>query len=309
MFIYVFGKTYWTAMTYQTTPRLFCFGLGYSASVLARALLSEGWRVAGTCRDNSTQKALSAQGVDAYIFDGQSPLQNFNDVLVGTTHLLSSVPPVNSKDPILQIHGAQIAAMTSLQWTGYLSTTGVYGNQSGGWVDETSPLEPTGERGQRRVDAELAWLALRRDHAIPVHLFRLAGIYGPGRNQIDAVRNGTAKRIDKLGQVFSRIHVDDIASVLKASMARPNPGAAYNVCDDEAAPPQDVISYIAAQLGIEPPPVTAFDDANLSPMAQSFYRDNKRVSNKRIKDELGVALEWPTYREGIKGLLECGASC
>ena len=176
-------------------------------------------------------------------------------------------------------------------------------------MDETSPLEPTGDRGQRRVDAELAWLALRRDHAIPVHLFRLAGIYGPGRNQIDAVRNGTAKRIDKLGQVFSRIHVDDIASVLKASMARPNPGAAYNVCDDEAAPPQDVISYIAAQLGIEPPPVTAFDDANLSPMAQSFYRDNKRVSNKRIKEELGVALEWPTYREGIKGLLACGASC
>ena len=149
-------------MTYQTTPRLFCFGLGYSASVLARALLSEGWRVAGTCRDNSTQKTLIAQGVDAYIFDGQSPLQNFNDVLVGTTHLLSSVPPVNSKDPILQIHGAQIAAMTSLQWTGYLSTTGVYGNQSGGWVDETSPLEPTGDRGQRRVDAELAWLETTR---------------------------------------------------------------------------------------------------------------------------------------------------
>jgi nucleoside-diphosphate-sugar epimerase len=309
MLIHVFGKTYWTAMTDQTTPRLFCFGLGYSAGVLTRALLSDGWRVAGTCRDNPSLKALTAQGVDAYVFDGQSPLQNFDDALAGTTHLLSSVPPSDSGDPVLQIHGAQIAAMTSLQWVGYLSTTGVYGDRDGDWVAETSSLEPTGVRGERRVDAEQAWLKLCRDHAIPVHLFRLAGIYGPGRNQIDAVRNGAAKRIDKPEQIFSRVHVDDIATVLQASMTRPNPGAAYNVCDDEAAPPQDVISYIAAQLGVEPPPVTPFDDADLSPMARSFYRDNKRVSNKRIKDELGVALAWPTYREGIRGLLSCASAC
>ena len=291
------------AMTPGTTPRLFCFGLGYSAGVLARGLLAEGWRIAGTCRDGSSRDALVAQGFDAHVFDGQSPLQDFNAALSGTTHLLSSAPPTDAGDPVLLTHGPQIEAMKTLQWVGYLSTTGVYGDRGGGWVDETSSLEPTGARGQRRVDAEQSWRALMRDYAIPVHVFRLAGIYGPGRNQIDAVRKGEAKRIDKPDQVFSRIHVDDIAAVLRASMNRPNPGATYNVCDDEAAPPRDVIEYIAAQLGIEPPPVTPFDDAELSPMAQSFYRDNKRVSNRRIKDELGVTLNWPTYREGIQGLL------
>lgn len=294
--------------TPETTPRLFCFGLGYSANVLARGLLTEGWRIAGTCRDGVSRDALTAQGIEAHVFDGQSPLEDFDAALAGTTHLLSSAPPSDNGDPVLRLHGPHIAAMTSLQWVGYLSTTGVYGDRDGAWVDETSPLKPTGARGQRRVEAEQQWLALWRDHAAPVHIFRLAGIYGPDRNQINAVRTGEAKRIDKPGQVFSRIHVDDIAAVLRASMSRPDPGAIYNICDDEAAPPGDVIAYIAAQLGLEPPPLTPFNAAELSPMAQSFYRDNKRVSNRRIKAELGVALKWPTYREGITALLTCDSS-
>lgn len=295
-------------MTPGTTPRLFCFGLGYSASVLARGLLAEGWRIAGTCRDDSSRESLVAQGIEAHVFNGQSPMNGFDAAFAGTTHLLSSAPPSDAGDPVLQIHGPQIAALTTLQWVGYLSTTGVYGDRAGEWVDETSSLEPTGARGQRRVDAEKNWRALWRTHAIPVHVFRLAGIYGPGRNQISAVRQGDAKRIDKPGQVFSRIHVDDIAAILRASMNRPNPGAIYNVCDDEAAPPGDVIAYIAAQLGVEPPPLTPFDPTELSPMAQSFYRDNKRVSNRRIKEDLGVTLKWPTYREGVTGLLACDSS-
>ena len=295
-------------MTPGTTPRLFCFGLGYSASALARGLLAEGWRIAGTCRDDSSRDSLVAQGIEAHVFDGQSPMDGFDAALAGTTHLLSSAPPSDAGDPILQILGPQIAALTTLQWVGYLSTTGVYGDRDGEWVDETSSLKPTGARGQRRVDAEKEWLALWRDHALPVHVFRLAGIYGPGRNQINAVRQGDAKRIDKPGQVFSRIHVDDIAAILRASMDRPNPGEIYNVCDDEAAPPGDVIAYIAAQLGVDPPPLTPFDATELSPMAQSFYRDNKRVSNRRIKEDLGVTLKWPTYREGVTGLLACDSS-
>ncbi len=186
---------------------------------------------------------------------------------------------------------------------GYLSTTGVYGDRDGGWVDEEAPLEPTGARGRKRVAAEAAWLALRRDHGVPVHLFRLAGIYGPGRNALATVQAGRAKRIDKPGQVFSRIHVDDIATVLEASMARPNPGRAYNVCDDEPAPPAEVIAHACDLLGVAPPPLVPFEQAELSAMARSFYRDNKRVSNRRIKQELGVKLAYPGYKAGLAALL------
>jgi nucleoside-diphosphate-sugar epimerase len=289
-------------------PRLFVFGLGFSALALAECLAAKGWRIAGTCRSADKRQALEARGFEVHPFDREHPLADVRSILAGTTHLLASVPPDGqgpSGDPVLDVHGADILALgRRLAWVGYLSTTGVYGDRSGGWVDETSALKPSGERGQRRVAAERGWLRLWQDHEIPVHLFRLAGIYGPGRNALDAVRSGTAKRVIKPGQVFSRIHVADIATVLEASIARPHPGAAYNLCDDDPAPPAEVTEYACRLLGVEPPPAVPFDEAGLSPMARSFYDDNKRVRNDRIKRELGVVLAYPNYREGLKALLE-----
>ena len=286
-----------------TAGRLFCFGLGYSALALARGLLADGWAVAGTTRSQDKADRLAADGIEVFLFDRDRPLENPAVALAGTSHLLSSAPPDALGDPVLDHHRAEIAGQESLAWLGYLSTTGVYGDRGGDWVDEESELAPTGERGRRRVAAEAAWLDLWERDGLPVQLFRLAGIYGPGRSALDTVRGGTAKRIDKPGQVFSRIHVDDIATVLQASMARPRPGAAYNLCDDEAAPPQEVIAYACELLGREPPPLVPFDQAELSDMGRSFYRDNKRVSNARIKEELGVALAYPSYRVGLRAIL------
>jgi nucleoside-diphosphate-sugar epimerase len=282
---------------------MFCFGLGYSAERLARALAADGWALAGTCRDEMRRDELRALGYDIHLFRGEEPLAD-RSVLEGTTHLLSSVPPGTHGDPVLAHHAAEIAGLVGLEWVGYLSTTGVYGDRDGDWVDEDSALRPTGPRGERRLAAEAGWLELWRDHGLPVHLFRLAGIYGPGRNALETVRRGRARRIVKPGQVFGRIHVDDIVATLCASIARPNPGAAYNLADDEAAAPQDVILHACELLGIEPPPEVPIEEAGLSDMAASFYRDNKRVRNRRIKEELGVTLQWPDYRLGLKGLLE-----
>ena len=283
--------------------RLFCFGLGYSAQHLAATLAAHGWQIAGTVRTEEAAAALREKGYAVHLFDGGTPLANAASVLAGTTHLLASAPPGADGDPVLRHHTAEIVALPDLRWAGYLSTTGVYGDRGGGWVDETADRTPTGARGRRRVAAEDAWLALHREHGLPVHLFRLAGIYGPGRSALDTVRSGRAHRIVKPGQVFSRIHIDDIAAVLRASIERPNPGAAYNLCDDEAAPPQDVIAFACTLLGVEPPPEVPFEAAELSEMARSFYRDNKRVSNRRIHDELGVTLRWPTFREGLRGMM------
>jgi len=287
--------------------RLFCFGLGYSALALARRLLAEGWAVAGTTRAPDKAARLAGAGMDVFLFDRDRPLDDPAGALAGTSHLLSSAPPDGTGDPVLDLHRADIAALESLDWLGYLSTTGVYGDRGGDWVDEESELAPTGQRGRRRLAAEAAWLDLWERDGLPVHLFRLAGIYGPGRSALDTVRAGTAKRIDKPGQVFSRIHVDDIAAALQASIARPRPGAAYNLCDDEAAPPQEVIAYACDLLGREPPPLVPFEQAELSDMGRSFYRDNKRVSNARIKEELGVTLAYPTYRDGLTALLRAGS--
>ena len=283
--------------------RLFCFGYGFSARALAERLRGAGWRIAGTTRDPGKLEALRAEGVEAYLFDTERPLEDPQAALAGATHILASAPPGPAGDPVAAQHAEDIAACDSVEWFGYLSTTGVYGDRGGDWVDEDSALEPTGSRGERRVAAERAWLALQAQHGLPVHLFRLAGIYGPGRNAIETVRDGRAKRIDKPGQVFSRIHVADIATVLEASIARPNPGQAYNLCDDNPAPPEAVIAHACRLLGVEPPPLIPFDAAELSEMARSFYRDNKRVSNQRIKSELGVELLYPDYEAGLAALL------
>jgi nucleoside-diphosphate-sugar epimerase len=289
----------------MSAPRLFCFGLGYSATVLARRLAAQGWRIAGTTTSPARRDELATLGFTVEVSDRATMLADAASLLAGTTHLLSSVPPDDAGDPVLDVHRAAIAALP-LAWAGYLSTTGVYGDTGGAIVDETAPLRPTGARGRRRVAAEAAWRALAATAGPPLHIFRLAGIYGPGRSALDAVRAGAAKRIAKPGQLFSRIHVEDIASVLEASMARPRPGAVYNVCDDDPAPPAAVTEYACALLGAPLPPVVSLEEAGLSPMARSFWDDNRRVDNSRLKRELGVALRYQDYRSGLRAILQAG---
>jgi nucleoside-diphosphate-sugar epimerase len=286
--------------------RLFVFGLGYSAKALVRRLHDAGgWTISGTSRSEEGRAALSQTGVDTYAFDSDTPLSGAAlRALEDATHILSSVPPGEEGDPVLR-HHRQAIEDSAAEWIGYLSTTGVYGDTGGAWVDETSPVQPSGPRGERRAAAEQDWRALK-DGRAPVHVFRIAGIYGPGRNALAQLRAGAARRTDKPGHIFSRIHVEDIAAALAASMAKPNPGAIYNLCDDRPAPGPDVIAFAAGLLGVEPPPLIPFDEADLSPMAASFYADNRRVRNDRIKAELGVALTYPDYEAGLRALYEAG---
>ena len=275
---------------------LLSFGHGFSARALAGRLLPRGWVVHGTTR--SVDKAASLQdGVLGHVFPGDDLVP----VLDRATHLLISAGPDAEGDPTLRVLRDAIAERAGrFAWVGYLSTTGVYGNHDGGWVDEATALTPSTRRGRWRVAAEAEWQAIP---GLPLHIFRLAGIYGPGRGPFAKVRAGTARRIVKPGQVFSRIHVEDIAQVLEASIARPDPGAVYNLCDDDPAPPQEIIAHAAELLGLPLPPEEAFETAEMTPMARSFYAESKRVRNDRIKADLGVRLRYPTYREGLAALL------
>lgn len=276
---------------------LLSFGHGYSARALAR-LLPDDWRVIGTTRSDDRAEALRAEGVEPAIWPGS----DLAKALDAASHLLISAAPDAAGDPVLRDwRDAITARATRFEWVGYLSTTGVYGDRDGGWVDEESDLSPATQRGKARVEAEAAWQAIP---GLKLHIFRLAGIYGPGRGPFAKVRAGTARRIVKPGQVFSRIHVDDIAQVLKASIDRPNPGAIYNLCDDDPAPPQDVIAHAAELLGLPVPPEVPFDEAEMTPMARSFYAESKKVRNDRIKDELSVRLIHPDYRSGLAALLK-----
>ncbi|NVK60185.1 MAG: SDR family oxidoreductase [Rhodobacteraceae bacterium] len=280
------------------TSTLLSLGHGYSARALARRLLPQGWTVLGTTRDPGKADALRAEGVEPIAWDRAVVAE----ALGRATHLLVSAGPDADGDPSLRLCRDAIAARApALDWAGYLSTTGVYGDHGGDWVDEDTPLTPGTRRGQWRLQAETDWRAVP---GLPLHIFRLAGIYGPGRGPFEKVRNGTARRIVKPGQVFSRIHVEDIAQVLEASIRKPAPSSAYNLCDDDPAPPQDVLLHAAELLDVAPPPEIAFDAAEMSPMARSFYAENKRVSNRRIKDELGVQLRYPDYRAGLRALLD-----
>ncbi len=289
----------------MSTSRLFCFGLGFTGVALARQLLQQGWQVGGTCRTAEGCAELGSLGIEARVFDGSGPLDGVAEALAATTHLLSTVPPGVAGDPVLRWHGGKIADLQARPvWTGYLSTVGVYGDHGGGWVDERTPVTPAGIRGQRRVEAERQW---QEKTAGQVHVFRLPGIYGPGRNALEQLRAGKARRLVRKGQVFNRIHVDDLVQALLASMNRPGPAPGapdriFNVCDDLPAPPQDVVTHAAALLDMEPPPVEDFGTATLSPMARSFYGECKRVRNQRLKTGLGVELAYPTYREGLQAI-------
>ncbi len=273
---------------------LLSLGHGYSAAALAARVLPMGWNVLGTTRKPERAELLRAQGV--------TPLIVGKDDIAGAvhqaTHLLSSAGPSAEGDPFLPLLASAIEAAPNLSWIGYLSTTGVYGDRGGDWVDEDSATKPESTRGQWRLAAEQDWRALGG------HIFRLAGIYGPGRGPFSKVRSGQARRIIKPDQVFGRIHADDIAQIVAASMARPNPGQIYNCSDDMPAPPQDVIGYAAQLLGLPLPPEEPFETAEMSPMARSFYAANRRVRNTRIKSELGVRLLYPDYKVGLRDLLK-----
>ncbi|MEO0664732.1 MAG: SDR family oxidoreductase [Pseudomonadota bacterium] len=271
---------------------LLSLGHGYSAQALTRLLLPEGWRIIGTTRTEDKAERLRAEGVEPRLVPGADLAAD----IAAATHILASAAPGEDGDPFLT---SQDFSAAQPEWVGYLSTTGVYGDHGGAWVDETTPLTPTTRRGALRVSAEAAWQAM----GLPLHIFRLAGIYGPGRGPFAKVRAGTARRIIKKNQVFSRIHVDDIAQILEASIARPRPGAVYNVCDDDPAPPQDVIAHAAELLGLPVPEAVDFETAEMTAMARSFYGESKRVRNDLLHEELGVTLLYPSYRDGLPALL------
>jgi nucleoside-diphosphate-sugar epimerase len=276
-------------------PRLFVFGMGYSALAIASRVMREGWTVAGTTRSAESVGRLRQLGIEPVLFDGAAPIDPA--ALARTTHLLASIP-ADPDDPALRHHAGTIAAISGLEWTGYLSTTSVYGVTDGSTVDEDYPCDPSSARGQRRLNAEHAWQGL----PMPGHVFRLSGIYGPGRSVFETIRAGKAQRVVKPGQAFNRIHVEDIATVVCASMAKPAPGRIYNLADDLPAPSADLVTYACHLLQVEPPPEIPFEAAVLSPMAREFWADNKRIDNRRIKGELGIRLAFPTYREGLDAI-------
>jgi len=273
---------------------LLSLGHGYTSSALAARLVPLGWTVIGTCRDPARGDILRAAGVEPLLLPA-----DLSAALARASHVLAAAAPDAEGDPFLRMAGAALRAAHP-RWVGYLSTTAVYGDHQGAWVDEVTPINPQSLRARQRVQAEEAWLAT----GLPVHIFRLAGIYGPGRGPFEKVRDGSARRIIKPGQVFSRIHVADIAETLLASIRRPNPGTIYNVCDDDPAPAEDVLSHAAHLLGLPEPPAIPYDEAEMTPLARSFYAESKRVRNDRIKAELGVTLRYPDYRAGLADLLK-----
>ncbi len=283
------------------SKRLFCLGYGYVARALAARLKADGWAIAGTARDEAKAEALDAENVDPVDFRGGVLGPHAFDE---TTAVMISTPPDEEGCPAFAAaEPGIIETARDISWIGYLSTNGVYGDHGGARVDERSPLLATSPRAKNRIVAENQWRALGASLDIPVVIFRLPGIYGPGRSAFDAVREGRAQRIYKEGQVFSRAHVDDIAAALCASIEDPDAGDLFNIADDEPAPPQDVIEYACSLLGVEPPPLVPIEKANLSAMAKSFYADNKRVSNALMKEQLLPALAYPTYREGLQAIL------
>ncbi len=281
---------------------LFAFGLGYSALHFLRTRYGGSPAIAGTVRSPEKAAALSQEGIEAFVFSPEQGDQAIAGSLATARALLISIPP-GSCDPVLEHYGSVIAESPTLERIVYLSTVGVYGDHDAAWVDETTQPEPTSQRGRERLAAEAAWTRLGAAKRRPVHILRLGGIYGPGRNVLGKLREGTAHRLVKPGQVFNRIHVEDIAAAVSASLEHGGSGEIWNVVDDEPAPPQDVVAYAAALLGIEPPPEIPFETAQVPAMTRSFYSENKRVSNGKIKRGLGLRLTYPTYREGLAALV------
>lgn len=282
--------------------RLFVFGVGYSSTAFVEEVRDRFEWIGGTTRSTEKANALRKLGVEPFLFNGEAKGDGIAGALQRATHVLISIAPNETGDPVLNHHGEDIACGKP-DWTGYLSTVGVYGNHDGAWVDETTVCKPVSRRSVQRVAAEEAWLKFAAEHDLPVQIFRLSGIYGPGRNTFENFKKGKARRLVKPGQVFNRIHVADIASAMSLAMKRPVTRV-FNITDDEPAPPQDVVAFAAELLGVEPPPEIPFETADLTPMARSFYGENKRVSNKRVKEELGYSFKYPNYRVALEDLLQ-----
>jgi len=286
----------------MTDPiRLFIFGLGYSATALARGLRGRAASIGGTVRRSDREAALAAEGLAPVLFTGEGRSVAVTRALEGATHLLCSIPPGKGGDPVLLHHRADIVAAPALRWIGYFSTVGVYGRYGGAWVSERTTPHPAHDRAIARLAAERGWREVAAERGIPMAIFRIAGIYGPGRNALASLADGKAHCVVKPGQVFNRIHVDDIAAAVAAALQGRAEGI-FNLADDEPAPAEDVVTYAADLMGVTPPPAVPFAEADLSPMARSFYDGNKRISNRRIKDEFGVDLRYPTYRDGLTAL-------
>ena len=291
----------------SSPKKLFCFGYGYVAEHLAATLKNSGedWVICGTTTDVEKRREMEKKGIKAYLFSERMTLSDPLYTLNGVTHILISIPPNHGGDVVFQAHARDILQISSVEWIGYLSSTAVYGNRDGDWVDENAELRPTSERGSKRAKAEIQWLKMRRIAQIPINIFRLSGIYGPGRSAIETVRAGVSKRVYKEGHAFNRVHVDDIVQALIASMDQPNPGDIYNCADDNPAPSHELIDYACKLLGKESPPLKTYDeDLDMSPLARSFYKDNKRVCNKKIKNKLGVTLKFPDYKSGLEDVVE-----
>ncbi|RYE86895.1 MAG: SDR family oxidoreductase [Hyphomicrobiales bacterium] len=283
---------------------VFFFGMGYSSLASARAIhlsIDSAIPISGTTRTEEKAEELADSAYRIHVFDGESPGQTLDEDLGKATHVILSIPPDEHGDPVLNHHRASLDRATKLEWIGYFSTVGVYGDFGGAWIDESASTGPINRRSRQRVESEEAWRAYAGSRGLPLLILRLAGIYGPGRSAFDKLRNGTARRIVKPGQVFNRIHVEDIGRVTAMAAARKLAGT-FNLADDEPAPPQDLVTYAARLMGVPPPPETLFEEAEMTDMARSFYSDNKRVSNKAIKQALGIELLYPTYREGLDAI-------
>jgi nucleoside-diphosphate-sugar epimerase len=294
-------------MTTNSPKKLFCFGYGYVAQHLARELKEQdpSWEICGTTTDKEKLAQMREDGIKAYLFSDKMPFNDPIFILKDVTHILISTPPQKDGDVVFKTHARDILQIPTVQWIGYLSSTNVYGNRDGDWVDETAEVRPTSERGTKRAKAETQWLKMRRIAGIPINIFRLSGIYGVGRSAISTVRAGNSKRVHKEGHAFNRIHVDDISQILIASMGHPEPGDIYNLADDNPAPSHELISYACELLGKTPLPLIQYDeDLSMAPMARSFYKENKRVSNKKIKEKLEISLLHPDYKSWLDDILE-----
>ena len=283
--------------------KVFVFGLGYSALASVRALRQiagdDPW-LAGTTRSAETRDALADVGISAHLFEGREISPELLSDLNEATHILLSIPPGEDGDPALSL-SAGLSRDNGLQWIGYFSTVGVYGDHGGAWVDEGASTDPVHPRSQRRLEAEKAWRGEAKRLAVPLMVLRLAGIYGPGRSALDKLREGKARRIVKPGQVFNRIHVEDIGRITALAMTR-NLAGLFNLADDEPAPPQDVVTFAAALMHVPLPAKEPFETADMTPMARTFYSSNERIANAAIKKALGIDLLYPTYRQGLNAI-------
>ncbi len=276
---------------------LLIFGAGYSALACARQSAGKYDAITGTTRSPEKAARLSAEGVSPIVFAGEST-PALSEAIARATHVLVSIAPDKAGDPVLAALGEELAAAENLRWICYLSTVGVYGDHGGGWIDETTPCHPQSARSVERVAAEQAWRALAQARGLPLAIFRLSGIYGPGRNAFINIEKGTARRLVKPGQVFNRIHRDDIARAFDLA-AQIEADGDFNITDDEPAPPQDIVAFAFSLAGRQPPPEIDFETAELSPMARSFYGENKRVSNAKSKQVLGMSYGYPDYRTAL----------